>query len=819
MKKIVFLLTCATLLFSGCVKVQNDDVVPEQGKRIATLKAEIDNPDTRVGVSIGQNETTATYSWQADDRILVSAIFTNELGSMYTKREAGIRSGSISQNGGIAHFEVELEDGLELGKYAFYPVNWWCDAFPEGINFGLSPYYIYDEGVANVPMLGTITSTGVIFRPVCGLLKVTIENIPTDAHFLHFSVDGKKITGCFPVAGSPGNQYVSVENLGENYQETDGDYIDIRFGGEGEEGGDFPGGGEGPEGGEGGTIGLRSPMTFYIPLPCGKYNNLSFSICGRDSDDPLFTRIARMDNNRDGIYSDEEGLEIKRNEIVVAPTLEFAWDRNPPRSIVLDVNNNYQYEEALDENGVLHLDQYDAEIGFTATIKGKYSRALEAFDPDLISCQLVNVTDPENVVRTPVTFEYAEDYDFDNDFDRSEVILNMSIPTDNVGEFKLEVSYGTLAPVESFKVKVYPVVPIPAALGEDWAYHYYFSPQVHVTSEWFKPYWTKDSNGNVYLRTRAASARSEALLDYAFRGSFTDEAKGGSFDAFAYFTQITSIPTNAFWGCEYLTGITFPSGITSIGTDAFRYCDSLTEVELPAGLTSIGNYAFADCYHLTSMQLPSGVKTSIGDFAFNYSWRLKSINLDNVSSIGQSAFAGCDALTEINIGDAAIGYNAFGGCDELNRVTIGSSDPDCTATIGNYAFDGCEKLSEVNLVSVSSIGEGAFEWCLLNNITLSNNLTTIGARAFWGSSLGTITIPATVTSIGDNAFAYCYSLDYVEFESSTPPHVEDIAGCFLLDEGMTPKFKIYVPSSEALAAYQSAWAAIEDYIEVKPANL
>ena len=818
MKKIVLPFTFAALLLSGCTKVQNEEVVPEKSKHIATLKADIDNSDTRVGVTIGQGGATATYSWQPDDEILVSTIFTNELGTMYSKTRGAIRSGSISSNGGTAHFDVELDDGCVLGKYAFYPVNWWCDAFPEGIYFGLSSDYYYDEGAANVPMLGTITSTGVIFRPVCGLLQVTIENIPTNAHLLHFSVDGKKITGCFPVAGSPGNHHVNVENLGEYYQETDGDYIDIWFGGEGgdPEGGEFPEGGDDPEGGEGEIIGVRSPMTFYIPLPCGKYNNLSFSICEDDSYTPLFTRVARMDNNHDGVFSDEEGIEIRRNEVVLAPTLEFVWDQNLPKTIVLDVED-YQYEDELDENNILHVDQYDHEIGFIASIQGKYSRALDEFDPSLISCQLVNVTDPENITKAPITFEYAEDYDFDNDFDGSEVILNVSIPTNNVGEFKLEVSYGTLTPTESFKVKVYPVVPIPAALGENWAYDYYFSPQVHVSSEWFKPYWNKDAEGNVYLKTRVASSRSEALPDYAFRGSFGVEDEGGSFDAFEYFTQITSIPTNAFWGCEYLTGIKIPSSVTSIGTYAFRKCESLAEIELPDGLTSIGNYAFADCYRLTSIELPSGV-TSIGDFAFNYSWRLESINLDNVSSIGQNAFAGCDALTEINTGDVTIGDYAFEGCDELNRVTIGTSIPNSSATIGTSAFGDCENLSEVNLISVSSIGSYAFSWCSsLNSITLSNNLTTIGAGAFWASGLRTITIPNSVTSIEDSAFSYCNSLEYIVFENTTPPAVENIESWFYLDEGAS-NAKIYVPA-EALEAYQSAWSAVEDHIEVKPANL
>ena len=63
--------------------------------------------------------------------------------------------------------------------------------------------------------------------------------------------------------------------------------------------------------------------------------------------------------------------------------------------------------------------------------------------------------------------------------------------------------------------------------------------------------------------------------------------------------------------------------------------------------------------------------------------------------------------------------------------------------------------------SVTSIGEGAFEYCtyLVCIVDVSDSLTSIGRSAFHCCSfLAFITIPDSVTSIGDSAFRYCSSL-------------------------------------------------------------
>ncbi len=133
-----------------------------------------------------------------------------------------------------------------------------------------------------------------------------------------------------------------------------------------------------------------------------------------------------------------------------------------------------------------------------------------------------------------------------------------------------------------------------------------------------------------------------------------------------------------------------------------------------------------------------------------------------VTSIGKSAFSGCDSLTSVTIGDSvtSIGDYAFYHCDSLTSVTIGDS----VTSISDYAFYGCHNLTSVTIGdSVTSIGYGAFHYCdSLTSVTIPDSVTSIGISAFRDcSSLTSVTIPDSVTSIGGSAFSSCYSLTSV----------------------------------------------------------
>ena len=111
-----------------------------------------------------------------------------------------------------------------------------------------------------------------------------------------------------------------------------------------------------------------------------------------------------------------------------------------------------------------------------------------------------------------------------------------------------------------------------------------------------------------------------------------------------------------------ITNLIIPSGVTSIPNNAFRGCNNLTSVTIPSGVTSIGEHAFEGC-NLTSVSLPNTLE-KIGMEAFYYC-NISEITIPkSVKEIDSQAFDGNPLLSvtsliedpdHIRIG----GYNAF----------------------------------------------------------------------------------------------------------------------------------------------------------------
>jgi hypothetical protein len=272
-------------------------------------------------------------------------------------------------------------------------------------------------------------------------------------------------------------------------------------------------------------------------------------------------------------------------------------------------------------------------------------------------------------------------------------------------------------------------------------------------------------------------------------------------DSYMIPNSVISIGAHAFDGCGNLTSVTIPDGVTNIGYFAFAYSASLTNIvvdslnsafssvdgvlfnheqttlvqypggrvgdyTIPNSVTSIADSAFAGCYSLTNVTIPNSV-TSIGDYAFARCFSLTNVTIpDSVTSVGDFAFSGCSSLTNITLGSGvtSIGVSAFSGIDGIGHLhgcpLINVTIPNSVTNIGNYAFARCYSLTTVTISnSVTSIGAYAFVGCSsLTSVTIPNSVISIGDRAFDGTSLTNITFGSGVTGIGDYAFAECSSL-------------------------------------------------------------
>ncbi|MBQ7383533.1 MAG: leucine-rich repeat domain-containing protein [Clostridia bacterium] len=257
--------------------------------------------------------------------------------------------------------------------------------------------------------------------------------------------------------------------------------------------------------------------------------------------------------------------------------------------------------------------------------------------------------------------------------------------------------------------------------------------------------------------------------------------------------SVTSISANAFKSCTNLTSVEIHDGVTSVGENVFEYCENLkfTEYENAKYLGNKDNpymclYGLDNYLAETALIHPDA--RLICGRAF-VSRELVSIDIpDKITSIGDSAFAGCSSLTSIDIPDSviSIGKEAFRSAG-LTKVTIGSG----VTSIGEYAFYGCSNLDELHIKNLAA-------WCAINfesananpigeaknfylngeiikDFVIPDDITSISKYAFANfNSLTSLTIGKGVKRIGKHAFINCESLKIIEMPNSITDVESDV---------------------------------------------
>ena len=262
---------------------------------------------------------------------------------------------------------------------------------------------------------------------------------------------------------------------------------------------------------------------------------------------------------------------------------------------------------------------------------------------------------------------------------------------------------------------------------------------------------------------------------------------------------VTSIESNAFYGCDKLADIILPDSLVHIADRAFegtayylqdsnwendvlyignhliKAKENITgNYEVRSGTKTIADCAFYNCTGLVHVAIPEGV-TNIGNNAFEGCTSLASIALpEGVTRINSNLFSRCENLTDIAIPESvtSISAYAFSGCSSLEQIIL----PQGVTEIWNHAFEFCSSLASITIPqSVTSLPEGVFLDCTsLRDISLSAGIKDIGLNAFCNcTSLESVTIPEGATNIGYGAFLNCTSLASISLPDSLTRIRED----------------------------------------------
>ena len=196
--------------------------------------------------------------------------------------------------------------------------------------------------------------------------------------------------------------------------------------------------------------------------------------------------------------------------------------------------------------------------------------------------------------------------------------------------------------------------------------------------------------------------------------------------------------------------------ILIISENSFYGCSGLVNVNLPLSLKTIRNNAFYNCENAIYNYDNLDNLETIGSCAFYNNKNLVSIIANNICSIDNNAFFGCNNLQEITLQNGKIIGELFGEINyensyqavqnentyylpiSLNRVYISSK----ASIINNYAFENCKNLSE---------------------IVLTNKIVSFGKNSFKNTGIITLIMPDSTTSIGEEAFANCKKLENIVF--------------------------------------------------------
>ena len=243
--------------------------------------------------------------------------------------------------------------------------------------------------------------------------------------------------------------------------------------------------------------------------------------------------------------------------------------------------------------------------------------------------------------------------------------------------------------------------------------------------------------------------------------------------------NVTVISERTFMDCSLLSSIHIGESVSVIEQSSFSGCVSLSEIEVPNTLEAIQPFAFQNCTGLRTVKLGSGVKaingfigcTNLREFRVpsivtwlnisepntyvsSYSLKVNGVEFeelevpDYVREIYPYAFQGCSSIKSVNLNQVTtLGAFAFNSCSNLesidtgNNIRVFSSPTGCTAlkslTLGANVSRLWE-LSDCDLEEVTCLSEFPPEadGSTFSNSTYSHAVLTVpsGTEAKYKSS-------------------------------------------------------------------------------------
>ena len=192
-------------MMASCAKEAD---VNEETRNKVEVRALIDNSDVKTNYDI--DGSTATFYWTG----------TETIGRLNFYASPQFWEDSYVSTTAASNKETELVfsgepsyGGAYQTDYAFYPI--WNSTTKTGIGWSSNPFnlYLHETMVYNpdaplkdiVPMIGKLNDSGVfVFVPICGVIAVTVKNLPSTATKITLSSGGdNSLSGNYRLTSTP----------------------------------------------------------------------------------------------------------------------------------------------------------------------------------------------------------------------------------------------------------------------------------------------------------------------------------------------------------------------------------------------------------------------------------------------------------------------------------------------------------------------------------------------------------------------------------------------------------------------------------------
>ncbi|MBR3292696.1 MAG: hypothetical protein IKI66_11035 [Bacteroidales bacterium] len=255
MRLYIFFTVVLAYLATACAEVMQSDSSTDYGSKMVTEKILAINGDVNTKVTI---DADAKFAWTKGDNLAVHV-------SSDTDHKYVVTSSGASAAAAAAAFEVMYDEGYTRDAFAIFPSTIVVAAAANYGQSGASLDVTLPGSYTLAQVTGEKTPCPMIaantpgsnwtFYQLCGLLRLTVNGIPSSSKRLEISFDGKNVAGKFsvpsPVKGD-GSSKIALENASGSNSSV----ITIT-----KDGTDV-------------VLGITS-LVANIPLPVGEYTNFT----------------------------------------------------------------------------------------------------------------------------------------------------------------------------------------------------------------------------------------------------------------------------------------------------------------------------------------------------------------------------------------------------------------------------------------------------------------------------------------------------------------------------------------------------------------